>query len=118
MQRIVSQIGNAATQKISNLKRGMKIGYVNAERRSNRACCQCTGTYFTQNTLFGGALRRPIGSPVTHEELMQSIDQINTKFGRNTISLAAEKLGRQWHMNRQNLSPCYTTRMNDLLLIP
>lgn len=63
-----------------------------------------------QNDLFG--------SPVTHEVLMQSIDQINTKFGRDTISLAAEKLGRQWHMSRQNLSPCYTTRMNDLLLIP
>lgn len=28
----------------------MKIGYINAERRSNRACCQCTGTYFTQNS--------------------------------------------------------------------
>ena len=37
----------------------MKIGYVNAERRFNRTSCQCTGTYFTQNTLFGGALGRP-----------------------------------------------------------
>lgn len=58
------------------------------------------------------------GSPVTHEELMQSIDQINTKFGRNTISLAAEKLGRQWHMSRHKLSPCYTTRIDSFLVIP
>ena len=56
-------------------------------------------------------------APATHDELMRSIDKINAKFGRLTITLATEKLATQWQMNRQNLSPCYTTRINDLLLI-
>lgn len=55
---------------------------------------------------------------VQHRDaLMQSIDRINAKFGRGTISFAAEKLGNQWKMNRHKLSPCYTTRLEDLPVV-
>ncbi|MCP2041147.1 DNA polymerase V [Neisseria sp. HSC-16F19] len=49
-----------------------------------------------------------------HPELMDTLDRINQKFGRHTITLAAEHLDQRWIMQRQTLSPRYTTRFSDL----
>jgi DNA polymerase V len=48
--------------------------------------------------------------------LNATIDRINGSFGRDRIRVAATGLERSWSMQRQQLSPCYTTRWSDLAI--
>ena len=45
---------------------------------------------------------------------MQALDAVNTKFGRDTVFLAAQGTTQHWQMSRQFLSPQYTTKLKDL----
>ena len=47
--------------------------------------------------------------------LMKSFDQINFRYGSSTIYTAAEGIDKSWSMQRQKISPCYTTRFSELL---
>ena len=47
-------------------------------------------------------------------ELMATMDQINHKYSRGTIKLAAEGIERGWRMRRSFKSPNYTGRWEDL----
>ncbi|WP_245546664.1 Y-family DNA polymerase [Leeia oryzae] len=47
------------------------------------------------------------------DALMQSMDKIAHRFGREKIKLASE-LYKGWEMRRERLSPRYTTRWNEL----
>ena len=57
--------------------------------------------------------------------LMAAIDAINAKQGRNAIGTAAAGLHRRqaavpsagWRMRQAKLSPCYTTRLSDILTV-
>lgn len=50
-----------------------------------------------------------------HIRLMKTLDRINKRFGRNTLAPAALGIRHEHRMNQQHLSPCYTTRWEDLL---
>lgn len=45
---------------------------------------------------------------------MAVLDQINSRFGRRTIRLAAEELGRVWEPKHEHRSARYTTRWDEL----
>lgn len=45
---------------------------------------------------------------------MTSIDSLNSRFGRNTIRYAAEKLAGNWQPKQQIRSPHYTTNWDEL----
>lgn len=71
-----------------------------------------------QESLFGGAStgrRRK-----EDEDLTQTVDQINREHGKGTVGIAAaglpgsETASRDWTMKRQNKSPRYTTRWEEL----
>ena len=47
--------------------------------------------------------------------LMISYDAINNRMGRDTARLAVQGFDRKWKMRQERLSPCYTTRMTELL---
>ena len=49
------------------------------------------------------------------ESMMQTIDQINYRYGSSTIKLASEGIEKNWSMRRNRVSPCYTTRFDDLV---
>jgi len=50
-------------------------------------------------------------------DLMQSIDQINSKLGRDKVRLAVQGFDRKWRLRQERLSPCYTTRFTDFLTV-
>ena len=52
-----------------------------------------------------------------HDRAMQALDGLNRRFGRNTVSPAAVGVRRAYRMNQQRLSPCYTTRWNDVVKV-
>jgi DNA polymerase V len=49
--------------------------------------------------------------------LMTSIDNINTKLGRDKVRLAVQGFDRKWKLRQERLSPCYTTRFTDFLTV-
>ena len=52
-----------------------------------------------------------------NETVIKTIDKINRKMGQDVVRYAALGYKRVWQLKQQNLSPCYTTRWNDLLKI-
>ncbi len=49
--------------------------------------------------------------------LMDILDQLNAKSGKGTLYFAGQGIKPQWQMKREMLSPRYTTRYCDLLLV-
>jgi len=50
-------------------------------------------------------------------DLMQSLDSINSRLGRDTVRLAVQGFDRKWRLRQERLSPCYTTRFSDILTV-
>ena len=46
--------------------------------------------------------------------VMEVLDRVNRSFGRGALKLGSEALADNWKMNRNLLSPCFTTRFKDL----
>ncbi|AVR03777.1 Y-family DNA polymerase [Pluralibacter gergoviae] len=51
------------------------------------------------------------------EKLMEVLDALNAKDGRGTLYFAGQGIQQQWQMKRDMLSPRYTTRWQDLLIV-
>ena len=47
--------------------------------------------------------------------LMEAMDHINKKMGRESIKLASEGFNRPWKMRQENKSPSYTSDWNQLM---
>ena len=52
-----------------------------------------------------------------HQSIMAALDSINDKFGKDKVHLAIQGYGRQWKMKQEQLSPCYSTRIEDALKV-
>ena len=52
-----------------------------------------------------------------HEALATAVDQLNDRYGRQAVVVAAQGTGRKWQTRRAFVSPCYTTRWNDVLKV-
>ena len=48
--------------------------------------------------------------PTTAPELMNVLDELNAKYGRDTLFLAAQGIDQKWAMRREFLTPQYSTR--------
>ena len=51
------------------------------------------------------------------ELLMKSLDEINLRYGSSTLRFAAEGVKKKWSMKRKNISPCYTTCFDELMIV-
>ncbi|WP_430230208.1 Y-family DNA polymerase [Nitrosomonas communis] len=47
-------------------------------------------------------------------KLMCVLDQINQRYGRDTLSVFSTSKRKSWSMHRGKVSPCYTTNWNDV----
>ncbi len=52
-----------------------------------------------------------------HVPLMQAVDKLNGAFGQQKVRLASQDAGRIWKMKQERLSPDYTTKLSDILVI-
>lgn len=52
-----------------------------------------------------------------HSRIMEVMDFVNGKYDRNKLKLAVQGNGNEWKMRQEQLSPCYTTRLSDILKI-
>ncbi|WP_188010643.1 Y-family DNA polymerase [Escherichia coli] len=51
------------------------------------------------------------------EKLMEVLDHLNAKDGRGTLYFAGQGIQTAWQMKREMLSPRYTTRIQDVLVV-
>lgn len=51
------------------------------------------------------------------QPLMSAIDKMNTKYHKDYIKLATQDPSRNWKMKQENLSPNYTTRFSDIMIV-
>jgi len=50
-----------------------------------------------------------------HESLMQAVDKINLVTGKEVVKFGRMALDRKWKMRQERLSPCYTTKLTDII---
>lgn len=48
------------------------------------------------------------------DKLMEVMDRVNTRFGRGALRPAATGMTKGWQLKRENCSPRYTTRINEI----
>lgn len=49
------------------------------------------------------------------QRLMQAIDKSNKTFGKDMIRYGTHGYGKKWKLRAEKLSPCYTTRLSDIM---
>lgn len=49
--------------------------------------------------------------------LMRSMDQANARFGRDVVRYAAQGYQQHWHLRADRLSPRYTTRFEEIMIV-
>jgi DNA polymerase V len=49
--------------------------------------------------------------------LMQTMDRINSRYGKNTLGYACSGLKKNWEMQRGRLSPEFTTKWSDIPVV-
>jgi DNA polymerase V len=52
-----------------------------------------------------------------HSHVMAAMDKINKLMGKDKVRIAAQGFDRKWKLRQEKLSPCYTTRWNELLTV-
>src|SRR5690606_1637137 len=52
-----------------------------------------------------------------HRILMHTIDKLNLKYGSKKLKLASQAMDKTWKMKQDKLSPNYTTKWNDILVV-
>jgi DNA polymerase V len=52
-----------------------------------------------------------------HAHLLSSVDEINERYGRDTVKLAVLGYKRKWKLRQEQLSPFYTTSWNDIISV-
>lgn len=50
-------------------------------------------------------------------KIMETIDNVNARYGRNHLKIASQGFDRKWKMKNEKLSPAYTTSLKDILKI-
>lgn len=50
-------------------------------------------------------------------QLMQAIDTLNARYGRDRVRYAASGMDRSWKLRAEHLSQRYTTRWGELLSV-
>ncbi len=51
------------------------------------------------------------------KKLMDTVDKINDSLGTYKIRVASQGYGKKWKLRNEKLSPCYTTRIDDIIKV-
>ncbi len=57
------------------------------------------------------------GQPPKADKTMRVLDNLNLRYGRNTVFLGAEGTQKKWALRQQFKSPEYTTRLSDIPVV-
>ncbi|MFN3851738.1 MAG: Y-family DNA polymerase [Spirosomataceae bacterium] len=52
-----------------------------------------------------------------HRKIMQTLDRLNHSFGREKVKIGKQGFGKKWHLKSEHLSPCFTTKLSDVIRV-
>lgn len=52
-----------------------------------------------------------------HKAVMLAMDKMNARFGRDMVRVSSQGYDNTWKLRQEQLSPCYTTRLKDVISI-
>jgi len=52
-----------------------------------------------------------------HKRLMKAVDQLSDRFGKDKMKLASQGNGQKWKLRQEKLSPCYSTKISDIITV-
>lgn len=58
-----------------------------------------------------------INNKEKQQNLMKMLDKLNNKLGNDKIRFASQGFGKKWKLRQEKLSPCYTTRLTDIISV-
>ncbi len=50
-----------------------------------------------------------------HSAIMQKLDLLNSKFGREKVKVSKQGFDRKWRLKNEHISKCYTTNIDDII---
>ena len=50
-----------------------------------------------------------------YNRIMNVMDSLNNSYGKQKVKIAAQGFDRKWKLKNEKLSPCYTTRLDDVI---
>jgi len=50
-------------------------------------------------------------------KVMRVMDNLNESYGRQKVKIAAQGFDRKWKLKNEKLSPCFTTKLDDVLVV-
>ncbi|MBP1152628.1 DUF4113 domain-containing protein [Methylocaldum sp. RMAD-M] len=100
--------GHLIRQALQGLERLFRDGY--AYQKAGVMLLDLVPAGVAQTDLFPSEASDPVRS----SRLMQALDQINRRHGRQTVRFAGEGLSERWHLRTRLKSPNYTTRWTEL----
>lgn len=52
-----------------------------------------------------------------HKDLMRSMDKLNKGYGKEVVKSAIQGTGKKWGLRQEKLSPCYSTKWDDIITV-
>jgi DNA polymerase V len=103
---------NSSLELVREVKKGLKSIYIEgySYKRGGIALMGIVDDDTKQLDLFFKENKK-------HLDLMKVIDMTNDKFGKHKIRLGGQGLGKTWKMKQERLSPNYTTKLRDILIV-
>ena len=114
-QPVQLPVATADTGKL--IARGASAGSAPSGGRAiaTRKPASCCSISCRQPTVQGGLFDRP--DTPRSQARMRAVDQLNRRFGRDTVGFAAAGRRRAWKLRSEFLSPRYTTNWDELLRV-
>ena len=50
-------------------------------------------------------------------KIMDVMDNLNASYGKQKVKVAAQGFDRKWKLKNEKLSPCYTTKLSDAMVV-
>jgi len=63
-------------------------------------------------------LQADLFDPIDREKqkrIIKAVDGLNDSFGQNIVRIASQGYSKKWKLKNEKLSPCYTTRLSDII---
>jgi DNA polymerase V len=54
---------------------------------------------------------------IRQASVMRTMDIINSKLGSGSVKIGAQGFSKKWMLRQEKLSPCYSTRLSDIITI-
>jgi DNA polymerase V len=52
-----------------------------------------------------------------HRQIMQTMDDLNADMGREKVKISTQGTGRKWRLRQEKISKCYTTKLDETIII-